>query len=74
MNTDESAQADGAAGFLIGGIRLPRPFRVRRLGHFGVYVNDPDAIQDFYCRLLGFHVADQIDYTCLLYTSPSPRD
>lgn len=47
----------------VGGIRLPRPFRVRRLGHFGIYVNDPDAILDFYSRLLGFRVADQIDYT-----------
>ena len=47
----------------VGGIRLPRPFRVRRLGHFGVYVNDPDAILDFYSRLLGFRVSDQVDYT-----------
>lgn len=49
--------------FIVGGVRLPRPFRVRRLGHFGVYVDNPDAILDFYCRLLGFKVADQIDYT-----------
>ena len=66
METDKVAGAARVAdgdGFLIGGVRLPRPFRVRRLGHFGVYVNDPDAIRDFYCRLLGFHVADSIDYT-----------
>ncbi len=49
--------------FIVGGVRLPRPFRVRRLGHFGVYVDNPDTILDFYCRLLGFRVADQIDYT-----------
>jgi catechol 2,3-dioxygenase-like lactoylglutathione lyase family enzyme len=49
--------------FDVGGIQLPRPFRVRRLGHFGLYVDNPDTILDFYCRLLGFKVADQIDYT-----------
>ena len=51
------------AEFDVGGVRLPRPFRVRRLGHFGVNVDNPDTILDFYCRLLGFKVADQIDYT-----------
>lgn len=49
--------------FEVGGVVLPRPFRVRRLGHFGIYVNDPESIQDFYCRLLGFVVSDQVDYT-----------
>lgn len=49
--------------YVVGGIRLPRPFRVRRLGHFGLYVNDPDAILGFYSRLLGFRVSDQLDYT-----------
>ncbi len=49
--------------FDVGGVRLPRPFRVRRLGHFGVYVDNPDSILDFYCRLLGFRVADEIAYT-----------
>ena len=27
--------------FVVGGVRLPRPFRIRRLGHFGVNVHDP---------------------------------
>ena len=53
----------GGGEFDVGGVRLPRPFRVRRLGHFGIYVNDPEAILDFYCRLLGFRVSDQVDYT-----------
>jgi catechol 2,3-dioxygenase-like lactoylglutathione lyase family enzyme len=52
-----------SGAYVVGGVRLPRPFRVRRLGHFGLYVNDPDAILDFYCRLLGFRVSDQLDYT-----------
>jgi catechol 2,3-dioxygenase-like lactoylglutathione lyase family enzyme len=49
--------------FEVGGVRLPRPFRVRRLGHFGIYVEDPEGIQDFYCRLLGLRVSDHVDYT-----------
>jgi len=33
---------------------MRRPFRIRRLGHFGVNVADPEKSKDFYCRLLGF--------------------
>ena len=40
--------------FDVGGVRLARPFRIRRLGHFGVNVKEPRASQDFYCDLLGF--------------------
>ena len=29
--------------FDLGGVRWPRPFRIRRLGHFGVNVADPEA-------------------------------
>jgi len=35
------------AEFDVGGVRLPRPFRIRRLGHFGVNVRDPEASLDF---------------------------
>ena len=48
--------------FNVGGVLLPRPFRVRRLGHFGVNVQDPEVAKDFYCRLLGFHISDPIDF------------
>src|SRR3954451_7998846 len=53
-----SAQAE----FDVGGVRLPRPFRIRRLGHFGVNVADPERSRDFYCRLLGFRVSDPLDF------------
>src|SRR5690242_12687672 len=49
--------------FIVGGVKLPRPFRVRRLGHFGVNVADPEKSKDFYCRLLGFRVSDPIDFS-----------
>jgi catechol 2,3-dioxygenase-like lactoylglutathione lyase family enzyme len=50
------------AQFDVGGVRLARPFRIRRLGHFGVNLADPEAALDFYCRLLGFRVSDPIDF------------
>ena len=59
------AKIPGAAPeeFLVGGVRLSRPFRVRRLGHFGINVRDPEASRDFYSRLLGFRVSDALDFT-----------
>ena len=44
--------------FDVGGVWLPRPFRIRRLGHFGFNVVDMDAAYPFYTRLLGFRVSD----------------
>lgn len=49
--------------FLVGGVKLPRPFRIRRLGHFGVNVADPERSKDFYCRLLGFRISDPLDFS-----------
>src|SRR5919202_6085711 len=49
--------------FEVGGVRLARPFRIRRLGHFGVNVEDPERSKDFYCRLLGFRISDPLDFT-----------
>ena len=51
--------------FDVGGVRLPRPFRIRRLGHFGVNVLDMEAARHFYCDLLGFRISDPIDFVCL---------
>lgn len=44
--------------FDVGGVWLPRPFKIRRLGHFGFNVVDMDAAFPFYTRLLGFRVSD----------------
>jgi catechol 2,3-dioxygenase-like lactoylglutathione lyase family enzyme len=48
--------------FDVGGVRLARPFKLLRLGHFGVNAADPEAARDFYCRILGFRVSDPIDF------------
>ncbi|MGH6989563.1 MAG: VOC family protein [Stellaceae bacterium] len=50
-----------ATSFDVGGIRYPRPFKIRRLGHFGFNVENIDANVDFYSRLFGFRLTDEID-------------
>src|SRR5258708_6908031 len=63
MNKPERlASAAAAAEFQVGGVRMWRPFRIRRLGHFGVNVANPETSKDFYCRLLGFRISDPIDF------------
>lgn len=44
------------------GLSLTRPFTVRRLGHFGINVESVDVALDFYNRLLGFDISDDIDF------------
>ncbi|HEX9463569.1 MAG TPA: VOC family protein [Alphaproteobacteria bacterium] len=51
-----------AREFVVGGVRLGRPFRIRRLGHFGVNVQDPEVSRGFYEGLLGFRIADPLDF------------
>src|SRR5437588_10797077 len=58
LSADMSEQGD----FDLGGVRWPRPFRIRRLGHFGVNVAEPERSKDFYCRLLGFRISDPLDF------------
>jgi catechol 2,3-dioxygenase-like lactoylglutathione lyase family enzyme len=45
----------------VGGVTYPRPFKIRRLGHFGFNVENLDASVEFYRRLFGFRLTDQID-------------
>jgi catechol 2,3-dioxygenase-like lactoylglutathione lyase family enzyme len=48
--------------FDVGGLRLERPFKIRRLGHFGVNVMDVPRAAKFYCDLLGFMISDPINF------------
>ena len=45
----------------VGGVLLDRPFRIRRLGHFGYNVDDVAACLEFYCEWLGLRVSDPQD-------------
>lgn len=51
-----------AATYDVGGIRLDRPFRVLRLGHFGFNVADQEPALHFYGDLLGLPVTDTVDF------------
>jgi catechol 2,3-dioxygenase-like lactoylglutathione lyase family enzyme len=50
----------------VGGVLMPRPFKVRRLGHFGYFFDDLDAGRDFYTRALGFRLTDEASMADLL--------
>lgn len=67
---DASALSDEQGMFAVDGVRLPRPFRIRRLGHFGFNCDALGASLDFYRRLLGFRLSDTIDYRDL---TPEPE-
>jgi catechol 2,3-dioxygenase-like lactoylglutathione lyase family enzyme len=45
----------------VGGVTYPRPFKIRRLGHFGFNVANLNDSVDFYSRLFGFRLTDEID-------------
>jgi catechol 2,3-dioxygenase-like lactoylglutathione lyase family enzyme len=48
-----------ATKFDVGGILLDRPFKIRRLGHFGFNVTDLEKAHHFYSDMLGFRVSDE---------------
>jgi catechol 2,3-dioxygenase-like lactoylglutathione lyase family enzyme len=48
--------------FNVGGVLLDRPFKIRRLGHFGYNTYKMDESMHFYRDLLGFRVTDTLDF------------
>ncbi|MEU5424890.1 VOC family protein [Streptomyces olivoreticuli] len=44
----------------VGGVLLPRPFKIRRFGHFGLNMDRLDEAVTFYADLLGFRVTDEV--------------
>ena len=48
--------------FKVGGVWMDRPFKIRRLGHFGFNVQNVSACMPFYTDLLGFSISDPIDF------------
>jgi len=47
----------------VGGILLERPFKIRRLGHFGFNINKLEEARHFYGDLLGFTISDKADFS-----------
>ncbi len=48
-----------ATKYNVGGVLLDRPFKVRRLGHFGFNVSKVEECTRFYTDLLGFKISDE---------------
>jgi catechol 2,3-dioxygenase-like lactoylglutathione lyase family enzyme len=48
--------------FNVGGVLLDRPFKIRRLGHFGYNCYKMDEAMHFYSDLLGFRRTDTLDF------------
>src|ERR687898_2994425 len=47
-----------ATKYNVGGVTLDRPFKIRRLGHFGFNASDLEASRRFYFDLLGFFITE----------------
>ena len=51
---------------------------VMGLGHIGYFVKDIEVMKDFWGNFMGMTLTKSTEgagfYSCLLYTSPSPRD
>ncbi len=65
--------------FNVGGVMLPVPFKIRRLGHFGFNLDNLGAGVEFYTRMLGFRIVDELDLSKIpglgerMKDSPDPR-
>jgi predicted enzyme related to lactoylglutathione lyase len=49
----------------VGGILLPQPFKVRRLGHFGFNAVQLTECLEFYNAVLGFKISDMLDFAAV---------
>jgi len=56
-----AAQEQSPQQYDVGGLMLPRPFKIRRLGHMGLNMERLDEAITFYCDALGFRITDQIN-------------
>jgi catechol 2,3-dioxygenase-like lactoylglutathione lyase family enzyme len=45
----------------VGGVLLPRPFKIRRLGHIGLNLERLDDAITFYTDVLGFRITDDLN-------------
>src|SRR5213593_1440261 len=58
----ERTMASNGDRYNVGGVLLPRPFKIRRLGHFGFNAVKMGESRDFYGGLLGFKHSDILDF------------
>jgi catechol 2,3-dioxygenase-like lactoylglutathione lyase family enzyme len=55
------ARPTGDGKYAVGGVKLDRPFKIVRLGHFGFNSDHVEDTVRFYTELLGFDVTDTLD-------------
>src|SRR5207253_11483698 len=55
--------SSGNGRYNVGGVYLQRPFKIRRLGHFGFNVEKLPEGREFYGDLLGFTASDPLDFS-----------
>lgn len=56
---------NGNGQYNVGGVFLARPFKIRRLGHFGFNLSHLDDGVRFYTQLVGFRLTDELDLSKL---------
>lgn len=61
--------ASGKAKYPVDGVLMDRPFKVRRLGHFGYNSYKMEEALSFYRDLLGYRITDDLDFS---KTIPKP--
>jgi catechol 2,3-dioxygenase-like lactoylglutathione lyase family enzyme len=62
---EEGTMAVNARRYNVGGVLLPRPFKIRRLGHFGFNAVHLAESVDFYTKVLGFKLSDTLDFAAM---------
>ncbi|MBM3485571.1 MAG: extradiol dioxygenase [Alphaproteobacteria bacterium] len=62
MATEIKERSETREHYDVGGIRLERPFRIRRMGHFGFNCRNVEGNLHFYGELLGLYRSDPIDF------------
>jgi catechol 2,3-dioxygenase-like lactoylglutathione lyase family enzyme len=63
-----------ARRYNVGGVFLPRPFKIRRLGHFGFNALNLAEGVEFYTKLLGFRLSDTLDFANMPWMPADTRD
>src|SRR5215475_1827546 len=58
MSGETPMTTTAAKEYNVGGVVLDRPFKIRRLGHFGFNAKDLEASKHFYFDLLGFFITE----------------
>jgi catechol 2,3-dioxygenase-like lactoylglutathione lyase family enzyme len=66
--------ATASQRYNVGGVLLPRPFKIRRLGHFGFNVLKLSEGVEFYSHLLGFKLSDTLDFSKMPWWPGNGRD